>query len=293
MAQKICLGVEISQNGLKIALVEPKRRKIIKIDSIPTSGNSMREPSVYASVISSWVRSKLLPKIDSIASTAVAFSADNSIIRTIAIPKEEENPSSYVNWEFETAVGNSSNYRMSVFYFPNPKKPQYAVVSALRKNILDAFSGSEVERSGFKPVSMTADLFTLFNLIECSEGLGSAVKCVLKADETFVTAFWLSENGILSTRVLPKDCISEEAVVDILESGFADFPRAKRVVKFCGELTENMAFFNNLADHAERLREPLRISLWNSVPRFSFEKSEEFSKLPQCLGAVGATLSCI
>ena len=290
MAQKICLGVEIGQNGLKIALVEPKRRKIVKVDSVPTSGNSMREPSVYTSVISSWVRSKLLPKIEA---TAVAFSTDNSIIRTIAIPKEADNPSSYVNWEFESAVGNSNNYRMNIFFFPNHKKPEFAVVSALRKGVLDSFSSLEVERSGFKPVSMTADLFTLFNLIECSEGLGSKVRCILKADETFATAFWLSEKGILATRALPKEYISEESVLDILDSGFADFPRAKRTVKFCGELTENVAFVDNIESGAERLRNPMRISLWNSVPRFSFEKGEEFSKLPQCLGAVGATLSCI
>jgi hypothetical protein len=291
MAQKVCLGVEISQNELKLALVEPKRKKVIKIDSVPTSGNSMLDTSIYASVVGSWVRSKLIPKIESVA---VAFPASNSIIRAIAIPKEEENPSAYVKWEFESAVNSSAgSYKINTFYFPDLKNPKRAVVCGLGKSIVDSFLGSELQKSGFKPDSLMVDLFTLFNLLECSEGLGSAPKCILKADEISAIAFWVREDGILSTRFLPKDCISAESVIDILESGFSEFPRAKRVVKLCGELAESDEFAEKLASCADRQREPLKISLWSSVPKFSFAKGEDFSKLPRCLGAVGATLNCI
>ncbi|MDR2580232.1 MAG: hypothetical protein LBC85_04480 [Fibromonadaceae bacterium] len=287
--QKV-LGVEIGQNELKVALVEPKRSKIIKIDTIPTSGNSMLDPTIYASVVSSWISSKVLPKVELVA---VAFPANNCILRSIVIPKEAEDAESYVDWEFASAINSSlSNYKLDTFFFPNQKKAERAVVSGLRRDIVDSFCSEELEKSGFMPSNLMVDTFALFNLLECSEGL-RGMKCVLKADEKFVSAFWADEKGPLALRVLPADCISKKAILNILESGFSEFPKMKRVVKLCGELTANAEFTAELIASAKNLRETLEISPWSTISKFSLEKGEEFSKLPQCLGAVGVTLSCV
>ncbi|MDR0517084.1 MAG: hypothetical protein LBH25_08580 [Fibromonadaceae bacterium] len=288
---KVCLGVEISQNGLKIALVKPKRKKIIKVDVVPTPSNSMHDAPTYASVISTWTRNNLPSKV---AAIAVAFPSSSGIMRCISMPREVDNPESYAAWEFTSAINTEiSDYKLKAFFYPSRKRPARAVVSALRKSIVDSFCSPEVERSGFRPDYLIADIYAMFNLLEISEGIGNSVKCILKADEKFAVAFWADESGPISVRALPGDCISEESILGILESGFMEFPKAKKVVKFCGELCTDTEFTISLVDSAVRLKNPLGILIWDSVNKFSLEKNEEFSKLPQCLGAVGATLSCI
>jgi len=289
--QKICLGVETCPNGLKIALVNLKHRKIIKVDAVPTSGNPVNDTSVYASAIGSWVRSKIIPKIELVA---IAVPASSCVTRAISIPKETENLGSYIGWEFASAINTKpGDYKLDTFFFPNTKKAERAVISAYRKELVNSFCSSDMEKSGFMPSSIMTELCCLFNLLEYTEGLGSAVKCVLKIDEKFAIAFWANEYGPLAFRILPGDCISEESVLGMLESGFGDFPKAKRVVKFCGELTEDSHFAMELMASAKKAKNAMNISIWNSVNKFSLEKSGEFSKLPQCLVAVGATLNCL
>jgi len=287
-AHKICLGVETSQDGLKIALVEPERKHIIRVDVVPTSGNSINDVSIYSSVLNSWSRSNLLPKINSVA---VAFPACNGIMRFVPIPKEIENTFNYVNWEFSSSINfNASEYKMSVDFYPNAKKPECAIVVAMRKRVVDSFHSAELEKSGFRPNYLMADICVLHNLLESSEGLGSQPKCVLKADDKFVSAFWSSESGPVAIRLLPSDCISPSAVQGILASGYEKFPKAKKIVKLCGELSARANFANELADLGAKAG--IEIQPWKQLSKFSLEKNADFSKLSQCMGAIGATLGC-
>jgi len=290
-AQNICLGVEISQDELKIALVDPGRRHVIKVDVVPTSGNSIGDSSIYASVLGSWVRSNLLKQINAVA---VAFPACSGIVRLVAIPKEMESGFyDYVNWEFENATGlKPGNYQMDAFFYPSQKKPERVIVTAMSKKLVETFSSSELQKSGFTPSCLMADICALLNLLEVSEGLGSQPKCVLKAGEKFAIAFWGNETGPLAIRLLPKDCISSKAIADILNSGFKELPKAKRIVKVCGELSAKAEFTAELTKAAKGQKEPIEVQSWNSLSKFSFEKVGDFSKLSQCLGAIGATLSC-
>jgi len=285
---KICLGVETNQDGLKIALVEPERKHVIKVDAVPTSGNSIDDVSIYSSVLTSWARNNLLPKISSVA---VAFPACNSIMRLVSIPKEIEDTFSYVSWEFASSINsNASDYKMNVALYPNAKKPKYAIVVAMRKRLVDSFHSSELEKSEFRPSYLMADICVLHNLLECSEGLGSQPKCVLKADEKFVSAFWSNETGPVAIRLLPSDCISPSAVLGILKSGYEEFPKAKKIVKFCGELSARAEFANELANLG--VKDRMEIKPWKQLSKFSLEKNADFSKLSQCMGAIGATLGC-
>jgi len=288
-AHKICLGVETSQDGLKIALVEPERRHVIKIDVVPTSGNSINDVSIYSSVLNSWVRNNnLLSKINSVA---VAFPSCSGIMRFVLIPKEIEDTFKYVNWEFSSSVNlNASDYKISVDFYPNAKKPECAIAVAMRKRIVDAFHSPELEKSGFRPNYLMVDICVLQNLLESSEGLGSQPKCVLKADEKFVSAFWSSEKGPVAIRLLPSDCISPDAVQDILSSGFQEFPKAKKIVRFCGELSARAEFANELVSLGAK--NGLEIQPWKQLSKFSLEKNADFSKLSQCMVAIGATLGC-
>jgi hypothetical protein len=289
--QKICLGVEINQGGLKIALVEPERRNVIKIDAVSTSGDSMNDTSIYSSVISSWTHNNMIPKINSVA---VAFPVQNSIMRLVAIPKEVEHAFDYVEWEFASAINsNVKDYRLDVAFYPNAKKPERAIVTAMRKKIVDSFCSLELERSGFRPNCLIADICALLNLMEYSEGLDSQPKCVLKVDEKFAVAFWGNETGPLAIRLLPKDFLSPSVIIEFLEKGFKEFPKVKRNVKLCGELSANATFVEELANAALVPKESMEISVWKSLPKFSMEKSVNSSKLSQCLGAVGATLNCM
>jgi len=290
MAQNVCLGVEISQDELKIALVEPGRKHVIKVDAVSTSGNSINDASIYASVLSSWARSNLLPKVSAVA---VAFPACNGIIRLVDIPKETDSAYDYVYWEFTHATNSKTgNYQMDVAFYPNPKKPERAIVTAMNKKLIDSFCSAELEKSGFSPNCLMADICALLNLLETSEGLGSQPKCVVKADSKSIIAFWGNETGPLAVRLLPKDCISPESAADILKSGFKMFPKAKRNIKLCGELSANAEFVAGFAKAAKELKEPVEVQLWNSLSKFSLEKVGDFSKLSQCMGAIGATLSC-
>jgi len=288
-AHKICLGVETSQDGLKIALVEPGRKHIIKIDVVPTSGNSINDVSIYSSVLNSWMRNNnLLSKINSVA---VAFPSCSGIMRFVLIPKEIEDTYKYVSWEFTSSVNsNMSEYKLSVDYYPNAKKPECAIVVAMRKRTVEAFHSIELEKSGFRPNYLMADICVLHNLLESSDGLSSQPKCVLKADEKFVSAFWSSKNGPVAVRLLPSDCISPSAVQDILTSGFQGFPKAKKIVKFCGELSARAEFVNELVSLGAK--SGLEIQPWKQLSKFSLEKNADFSKLSQCMGAIGATLGC-
>jgi len=287
-AHKICLGVETNQDGLKIALVEPGRKHIIRVDVLPTSGNSITDVSIYSSVLNSWMRSNLLPKISSIA---VTFPACNGIMRLVSIPKEIEDTYNYVSWEFASSINsNSSDYKMAVAFYPNAKKPECAVTVAMRKRIVDSFHSAELERSGLRPKYLMADICVLHNLLESSEGLGSQPKCVLKADEKFVSAFWSKESGPVAIRLLPDDCISPSAVLGILQGGYGEYPKAKKVVKLCGELSARNDFTNELVTLGANAG--IEIQPWKQLSKFSLEKNADFSKLSQCLGAIGATLCC-
>jgi hypothetical protein len=287
-AHKICLGVETSQDGLKIALVEPGRKHIIRVDAVPTSGNSINDVSIFASVLNSWTRSNLIPRINSVA---VAFPACNGIMRLVSIPKEIEDTFNYVSWEFASSINsNIGDYKMSVAFYPNAKKPECAITVAMRKRIVDSFHSAELERSGFRPSYLMADICVLHNLLECSEGLGSQPKCVLKADEKFVSAFWSNETGPIAIRLLPSDCISPSAVLGILESGYREFPKAKKVVRLCGELSASVEFVNELGYLVAK--SGIEVQPWKQLSKFSLEKNADFSKLSQCMGAIGATLCC-
>jgi len=287
-ARKICLGVETNQDGLKIALVEPERKHIIRVDSVPTSGNSINDISIYASVLNTWMRSNLLPKINSVA---VTFPACNGIMRLISIPKEIEDTFNYVNWEFASSINSNTNdYKMAVAFYPNAKKPESAVTVAMRRRIVDSFHSAELERSGLRPNYLMADICVLHNLLESSEGLGSQPKCVLKADEKFVSAFWSKESGPIAIRLLPADCISPNAVLGILQSGYAELPKAKKFVRLCGELSTRADFASELASLGAQ--DGIEIQPWKQLSKFSLEKNADFSKLSQCMGAIGATLCC-
>jgi hypothetical protein len=290
MAQRICLGVELSSSGLKVALVEPDRKNIVRIDAIPTSGDSIEDASIYTSTISSWVRGNPVG-IDSIG---MALPAYNGIIRMINLPKDlpKENRFGYVEWEYNSAINSKpSDYLTEVFYYPNDKKPERAIVRAWHKKIVDSLNSAAVKKSGFGPTEKEMDIFVLQNLLEYSEGYDNQPKCILKVDEKFAIASWVNETGPLTLRILPKDCVSSEAVLDILQSGYAEFPRAKRNVKLCGELSANTEFAAELASAAINLKDSIEVQPWSSLPKFSFNKSGDFSKLSQCLGAIGVTFS--
>jgi hypothetical protein len=290
-AQKICLGVEINQDGLKIALVEPERRNVIKIDVISASGDSINDTSIFSSVINSWAHRNSLPEISSVA---VAFPAHSGIMRLVDIPKETEHPFGYVEWEFASAINSDAkDYRLDVAFYPSSKKPERAIVTAVRKKVVDSFCSIELERSGFRPNCLITDICALLNLLECSEGLDSQPKCVLKVDEKFAVAFWGNETGPLAIRLFPKDFLSPKIIVEFLDKGYKEFPKAKRNLKFCGELSANAKFIDELANAAVNPKEAIEVEVWKSLSKFSMGKDVDSSKLSQCLGAIGATLNSI
>jgi len=290
-ARKICLGVEINQDGLKIALVEPGHKNIIKIDAIPVSGDSMSDASIYSSVMATWTRSNSPPEISSIA---VAFPVQSGIMRLVDIPKEAEQPFSYVEWEFASAINsNAKDYKLDAAYYPNPKKPQRAIVTALRKEIVDSFCSKTVESSGFRPNCLIADVCALLNLLECSDGLDSHPQCVLKADEKFAVAFWGDETGPLAIRLFPKEFIAPNIIIESLDKGFKTFSKSKRNVKFCGELSADAKYTKELVDVAMNPKQAIEIEVWKSLSKFSIAKDVDSLKLSKCLGAIGATLNCM
>lgn len=288
--QKICLGTEIAQDALTVALVEPERKNIIKIDVIPTSGNSLKDVSIYSSVLNSWVRSQILPKINAVS---VAFSACDGITRLVTIPKVSDGAYNYVEWEFVSVTDFSlDNYKLDVFFYPNSKKPERAIVSAMQKDIVNSFCSEEIEKSGYRPDCLISDVCALSNLLEVSEGLDSSPKCILKADKRSVICFWSNNTGPLAIKILPKDVVSVKEIVSLLENGFNTFSKAKRNVKFCGELSSDTKFLDELSTEVKKIKKPIEVKLWNSINKFSLAKNEDFSKLSQCLGAVGAAISC-
>ena len=290
-AQNVCLGVEISQEDLKIALVDPGRKHVIKVDVVPTSGNPIGDASIYASVLGSWARSNLLPQINAVA---VAFPVCKGIVRLVAIPKEMESGFyDYVNWEFAHATDlKPGDYQIDAAFYPSQKKPERVVVTAMNKKLVESLNSAELEKSGFTPSCLIADICALLNLLELSEGLGSQPKCILKADKKFTVAFWGNETGPLTIRLLPGDCVSSSAIADILNSGFKELPKAKRIVKLCGELSAGAEFTVELMRVLKEQKESIEVQSWKSLSKFSLEKVGDFSKLSQCLGAIGATLSC-
>jgi len=290
-AKKICLGVEINQDGLKIALVEPEHKNVIKIDAVPASGDSIKDASIYSSVMTSWTHSNSLPEISSVA---VAFPVYNGIMRLVDIPKEAESPFGYVEWEFASAINsNAKDYRLDAAFYPSPKKPQRAIVTALRREIVDSFCSKAVESSGFRPNCLIADICALLNLLECSDGLDSHPKCILKADEKFAVAFWGNETGPLAIRLFPKEFLAPNIIVEALDKGFKEFSKAKRRVKFCGELSTDAKYTTELTDIAMNPKQAIEIEVWKSLSKFSMEKDIDTSKLSRCLGAIGATLNCM
>jgi len=74
--------------------------------------------------------------------------------------------------------------------------------------------------------------------------------------------------------------------IAVLES----FTRQKELLSFVANFLPTPGLQMNLQFLGEKAG--MDIQPWKQLSKFSFEKNADFSKLSQCLGAIGATLCC-
>jgi hypothetical protein len=276
------LGIELTGTSLRLALVEPKSKKLLRTAVLPLAASTAE---AYDAALSGWLEKEAaaLPHFETLT---VALPAARGVVRLTEIPAETDSPSEFVEWELGEALDAPLDaYYHDEIFVPNAKKPVRAVVVAFRKEAVDMLRGEELRQKGLRPQAVEPDIFSLLNLLEVAEGEDS-LSCIVKAEKSGTLVLWGdSKNGPKALRVvLPQDA-SAKVIAKLLTEGLA--PNKKRVFltgeKFCDG--------NFLEELNERAR-GLDLIPWNSFKKLTLATDAGNPQvLLQCSSAIGAAFS--
>jgi hypothetical protein len=273
------LGIELTGTSLRLALVEPKSKKLLRTAVLPLAGDT---PEAYDAALSGWLEKEAAsqPHFETLT---VALPAARGVIRLTEIPAETDSPAEFVEWELGEALDAPLDaYYHDEIFVPNAKKPTRAVVVAFRKEAVDKLRGEALLQKGLRPQAIEPDIFALLNLLEAAEGEDS-LACIVKAESTGTLVLWGdAKNGPKALRVvLPQDATAK-VIANLLTEGLE--PNKKRVF-LTGEKFCDGAFLEDLNGRARGLD----LIPWNSFKKLSLDTDAGNPQvLLQCSTAIGA-----
>ena len=296
---KLYLGIEVSDTSMKVALVDPSAKKVLKAAVLPTECNPIYDIFLFESTLQQWVDDN---KIENIEATSVTMPATMSIIRKVYVPPEAvASKDQYLDWYLELFTNAEANaYIVDSKTLSGDDTLGYnELVMAVRKEWVDAL------RKGFRsrvlsPKSMEVDVLSLMNVMDVGEKIKDAV-CVVKADFSGVTLVWMRRDELLALR-----CVStlsmvgktEDAAYPILANEIVEQMKLVQSenaikgvtdVRLCGEMASNELFVNILMDKLPEYQ----VSLVTGLSQLPSDESVNPVDMICCVGAVGAALNLV
>ncbi len=292
---QITLGIEAGDSSLKLALLDTKARKLLRVDVLPLQAPALSEVARLENTLSSWLSEHGSPKLSGVC---MALPAIHGVLRDLRLPPDADDVDAYIRWELSSALDTSLDlYYLDYELLPDRKKPTNALVCAYRRAPLDALREG-LHRKDLSPSVVEPDLFSLFNLLEVGEGMDAEMRCVVKADRAGIMVAWGNVHGPatvrwVSTGLLGVDPDSSvypmlaENLSQVLADGFALHHGMESVVRLCGELSVEGGFLEAL--HAKA--SGLEFLPWDTFLKISLDAEGCPSHtVEQCAAAIGCAL---
>lgn len=296
---KLYLGIEVSDTSMKVALVDPSEKMVLKTAVLPTECNPIYDIFLFENTLQQWIDEN---HIENIEATSVTMPATMSIIRKVYVPPEAAtSKEQYLTWYLELVTNAEVGaYIVDSKTLSGDDTLGYnELVMAVRKEWVDAL------RKGFRsrvlsPKCMEVDVLSLLNVMDVGEKIKDAV-CVVKADFSGVTLMWMRRDELLALR-----CVStlsmvgktEDMAYPILANEIVEQMKLAETensvrnvtdVRLCGEMASNEHFVNLLT---EKLSD-YNVSLMTSLSQLPSDEGVNPVDMICCVGAVGAALNLV
>jgi hypothetical protein len=293
---KLHLGIEAGEVLLKVALYDPKDKKVVKTAILNTETNPLDDVSSFEAALQTWLAENEGVQIDSVSLTVSSFRA---VVRQLFVPPEAKNVREYLQWYLGNLVNaNVADYVMDfVELGGSAELGRTVLMIAMRKAWVNSI------RKGFRnqqiaPNILEVDALSLMNLLEASGMLDNKLQCVIKADVTGVMLLWASKDDLRALRCCSTLDLAgkerEEAYVQLSENiakqvedaASANGTAVDRYM-LCGELATDLLFVENL----RKALGDKPITQMDSFPDIRLPVDEESaSHVLSCAGAIGVAL---
>lgn len=293
---KLHLGIEAGEVLLKVALYDPKDKKVVKTTILNTETNPLDDVSSFEAALQTWLAENEGVQIDSVSLTVSSFRA---VVRQLFVPPEAKNVREYLQWYLGNLVNaNVADYVMDfVELGGSAELGRTVLMIAMRKAWVNSI------RKGFRnqqiaPKILEVDALSLMNLLEASGILDNKLQCVIKADVTGVMLLWASKDDLRALRCCSTLDLAgkerEEAYVQLSENIAKQVEEAASAngtavdrYMLCGELATDLLFVENL----RKALGDKPITQMDSFPDIRLPVDEESaSHVLSCAGAIGVAL---
>lgn len=293
---KLHLGIEAGEVLLKVALYDPKDKKVVKTAILNTETNPLDDVSSFEAALQTWLAENEGVQIDSVSLTVSSFRA---VVRQLFVPPEAKNVREYLQWYLGNLVNaNVADYVMDfVELGGSAELGRTVLMIAMRKAWVNSI------RKGFRnqqiaPKILEVDALSLMNLLEASGMLDNKLQCVIKADVTGVMLLWASKDDLRALRCCSTLDLAgkerEEAYVQLSENIAKQVEEAASAngtavdrYMLCGELATDLLFVENL----RKALGDKPIAQMDSFPDIRLPVDEESaSHVLSCAGAIGVAL---
>lgn len=297
--KKLYLGIEVSDTSMKVALVDPSEKVVLKTAVLPTECNPIYDIFLFENTLQQWIDEN---NIENIEATSVTMPATMSIIRKVYVPPEAvSSKDQYLTWYLELFTNAEVGaYIVDSKTLSGDDSLGYnELVMAVRKEWVDAL------RKGFRsrvlsPKCMEVDVLSLMNVMDVGEKIKDAV-CIVKADFSGVTLMWMRRDELLALR-----CVStlsmvgktEDTAYPILANEIVEQMKLAETensiknvtdVRLCGEMASNEHF----ADLLTKKLGDYKVSLMTSLSQLPSDEGVNPVDMICCVGAVGAALNLV
>ncbi|MBP5247472.1 MAG: hypothetical protein J6Z31_06385 [Fibrobacter sp.] len=293
---KLHLGIEAGEVLLKVALYDPKEKKVVKTAILNTETNPLDDVSSFEAALQNWLAENEGVQIDTVSLTVSSFRA---IVRQLFVPPEAKNVREYLQWYLSNLVNADVNdYVMDfVELGGSAELGRTVLMIAMRKVWVNSI------RKGFRnqqiaPKILEVDALSLMNLLEQSGTLDGKLQCVIKADVTGVMLLWASKNDLRALRccstldLAGKEReeayaqLSENIAKQVEDAALANGTAVEQYL-LCGELATDLLFVENL----RKALGDKPITQMDSFAEIRLPVDEESaSHVLSCAGAIGVAL---
>ncbi|MCQ2063185.1 MAG: hypothetical protein MJY99_07600 [Fibrobacter sp.] len=292
------MGIELGATSLKIALMDPAEKRVLKTAAIPMPTNPMNDIYTLEVSLQQWMEDN---QIEGVEAVSVTVPAIHSVIRQVYVPAEAASRmNEYLQWYLGMITNADKNaYIVDYQVLGGSDNVGYTVLlMAVRRPWVDGL------RKGFRmkaltPRSMEVDVLSLMNLMDAAENI-QQLECIIKADYIGVVLMWMTKDNLQGLRcvsTLPLvDKSAEEAFSMLADEIIHQMQLAKdenatldvKHLHLCGELALSQEFVEALRAKAGDYQLVLMDSFTNL--RLPVEAADAENVLV-CTGAIGAALN--
>lgn len=297
----VALGIELSGSLLKVAVIDKARKNVLNIYKVSYEENLFLNPSL----VYDWLNDFELSSGFKIGEVIISLSRSECFVKTIQVPVEEDDVSSYIMWELSLSL-NSPVEDYIIDYDINSENVNSgfitAAVVAIRKEQLEKFYK---EFSSVRPSIIEVDIYSVLNALEFSDPIVfSQHKLLIKADESEIQLARIQNGFINQFKTVPVKAYQPDMVEDsknilmhkyckelreaiiVMKSQNHDVPVESSIL-LCGEMSLEKEFMSILQGDTLEF-ELSRIDDFNGIELSPLVLSE--GSIASFVGAIGAGL---